>query len=273
MRPVFHLGEIAAQDWLDLQYVQIMSRDSRCVKVRDMRACLKILAGGADAGYCRKERRHSIPQQFPLLSVDVVPVVGSAWSADPREDCAQPLRMTVRKAAQQERIRNREDCGVRAHSQRQSHDDRQRESRIAQDLPHSKPNIRPEFLHHRQPFLRVILLPHGFCRTEPQSCLPACFSGRHAVPNVLIRLHRNMRVDLFAQTRIAASSRRNVADTCKKPMQRLHVRSSSIYSVLKAFIGSDRAARSAGPSAASSTGINSASTAAPYSRGSFAWTP
>ena len=115
-------------------------------------ARLEIDAGSHSAGDGGEQAGHIVPQQLPLLAVDPGASVVGLRALDAREDGAHALRMRVRQALQHERIHNGEDGRIRADGKRQRKNHCGGKTRIAQQLPHGKLEILPEYAHRSTSF-------------------------------------------------------------------------------------------------------------------------
>ena len=69
MRTILILREIASDDGMESQHVEVVCRDPSCMKVLHMGTGLKVYPGGAQGGNSGDQRGHVVAQQLPLLTV------------------------------------------------------------------------------------------------------------------------------------------------------------------------------------------------------------
>lgn len=103
------------------------------------------------------------------------------------------------EAAQQKHLVCSENRGVQSNAQRQRHNRRRRESRIAQQHPRSEAHI----LQHRlRPQHQVHLpqpLPPQRRISEPHPCPSSCLRIRHPLLRVPLLAHRHVKLELFLE--------------------------------------------------------------------------
>src|SRR5262249_60090433 len=105
MRQILMLREIASDDGLDGQHVEILRRDPSCMEILCMRAGSKIYSRGPHSGNSGDQRGDVVAQQFPLLTVYSSSLIRGI-------DRPHALRMSVWEFFQQERVHNRKDRRV-----------------------------------------------------------------------------------------------------------------------------------------------------------------
>ncbi len=98
----------------------------------------------------------------------------------------------------------------------------------------SDARVLPHGFKDWQAFLRVILLPNGFDRSELQPCLAPRLSRWHPRQNIRFALHREMLLNLFAQAKVAAPASRQIPHASQQPIQNCHARSSAFTSKKRA---------------------------------------
>jgi hypothetical protein len=75
-----------------------------------------------------------------------------------------------------------------------------------------------QMFKQRQSLFCEILLSNCLDGSEFEHGLAASFGGGHSSSDVVLRLHRYVRLDLLTKSRIAATARREVPDSRNKPL-------------------------------------------------------
>jgi hypothetical protein len=116
-------SEVASDDGMDGEHIEVVLRDSSRVEILDVRSVLEIDAGGYFGGGGRDQGWDVIAEEFPLLSINMMPLVGGPGAGDPGVDGAHALGVRVRETLEHERVHDGEDRCVRTDGERQGKDD------------------------------------------------------------------------------------------------------------------------------------------------------
>ena len=143
MRPVFGLGEGPPHRRLDAQNVEVVGRHAPVVEVLHVRVRLQVHAGGP-SGDGGDQRRHVIPQQLPLLAVQVDPLIEGVGAGDAPKERPHPLRLRVGQALEHQGVHHGKNGGVGADGKRQRADHCECEPGITIQLTHTVARVPPQ---------------------------------------------------------------------------------------------------------------------------------
>ncbi len=93
MRTVVVLREVAPDDWANGQDVEIVGRDSSRMQVLHPRPGLEIDPRRSGTRNRRYQRGDMVAQQLPLLTVQVVPLIGGRRAGHSGVDGTHALRL------------------------------------------------------------------------------------------------------------------------------------------------------------------------------------
>jgi len=98
------------------------------VEILNVAPGLEINARCSAAGNGGQQRRHIVAQQFPLLAIQSMPLIGGYGAANPGENCAHPFGMRIGQPLQEQGVHQGEGGGVCADAEGEREHDNDGES-------------------------------------------------------------------------------------------------------------------------------------------------